>query len=373
MLPSVNINALNLRQGQTDEIERIALFVGVGMTSAYQLIPVSTDSDFDKIFGTGDSEIKRQVKAAMLNAGQNWFGYVYLMPEDSYDFVTAVKKANETGSFEYCVNTHTAGVDKSAINKLQALHAELLAKYSRRTFFIQAIAGLGEEDTWAKYVERLTTLSDGIVADHVMLVPNLFGNDVGVLAGRLANRAVTVADSPARVKTGALVELGKSERPTDSEDGLLDMSHIQALELARYSTVMWYPDYDGFYWSDGRTLDVEGGDYQVIEHVRVVDKVCRRVRLLAIPKIADRSFNNTVASTEAHQTYFAKPLREMSKSVQIGTELFPGECYAPTDDSVTIQWMNKNKVNLYIKVQPMECPKQITANIFLDLNLTEAN
>ncbi|MDI8746242.1 DUF2586 family protein, partial [Salmonella enterica subsp. enterica serovar Montevideo] len=42
-------------------------------------------------------------------------------------------------------------------------------------------------------------------------------------------------------------------------------------------------------WADGRTLDVEGGDYQSIETLRIVDKAARRVRLLAIGKIADRS------------------------------------------------------------------------------------
>ncbi|KMK51475.1 phage tail protein [[Actinobacillus] muris] len=372
MLPGVQINALNRRQGQTNEIERVCLFVGIGSQNVNKLISLATDTDLDALFGEQSSEIKRQVNAAKLNAGQNWFAYAYLMPEDEFNFATAVREANETAAFEYCVNTYTIGIDKNAITALQSLYAELLAKYSRRTFFIQAIAGNDGAETWEQYVARLTTLQAGIAAEHVMLVPNLFGNDVGVLAGRLANRSVTIADSPARVQTGALVELGSEERPTDNDSKLLTMAHIQALEKARYSTVMWYPDYDGFYWSDGRTLDVEGGDYQVIEHVRVVDKVCRRVRLLAIPKIADRSFNNTGSSIEAHQTLFATPMREMAKSVQIGAQLFPGECYPPTDDSVVIQWLNKNQVNIYIKVQPMECPKQITANVFLDLNLTGA-
>lgn len=80
---------------------------------------------------------------------------------------------------------------------------------------------------------------------------------------------------------------------------------------------LWYPDYDGLYWSDGRTLDVEGGDYQVIEYVRIADKIARRVRLLAIARIADRTLNSTPGSIAAAQQSFAKPLREMSQSVQI--------------------------------------------------------
>lgn len=371
MFPKVQVNALNLLSGPTKEIERTALFVGVGTTNLNQLLTVTADSDLDKLLGRGESPLKSQLKAAKLNAGQNWFAYAYVMDQDSFDFVRAVREANKNGSFEYCVNTHTLGVDKAKLNALQSLYAELLAEYGRRTFFIQAIDGINNDtstgETWANYVTKLENLQKTVVADHVMLVPNLFGNDVGVLAGRLANRAVTVADSPARVRTGAVVELGAAEKPKDKDGVSLDLSHLQALERARYSTVMWYPDYDGYYWSDGRTLDAEGGDFQAIENVRVVDKVARRIRLLAVSKIADRSFNSTLASTEAHKTFFAQPLREMSKAVQIGTEFFPGECFPPSEDAIEIVWRNRNQVEIYINVRPVDCPKEITVNIFLDL------
>ncbi|OOS01085.1 phage tail protein [Canicola haemoglobinophilus] len=371
MFPSVQINTLNLLSGEVKEIERHALFVGVTTQRETKLTSITPDSDFDKVFGEGADEIKKQVRAAMLNAGQNWIAHVMLVPQDSYDFSAAVKKANEVASFEYAVNTHAIGVDKGAINKLQELYIELLTKLGRRTFFIQAIAGANPDssdgETWAQYVQKLTTLQQTVVADHVMLVPLLFGNEVGVIAGRLANRAVTVADSPARVLTGALIDLGSAEKPKDKDGTLLDLSHLKTLEQARYSVPMWYPDYDGYYWADGRTLDVEGGDYQVIENVRVVDKVARRVRLLAIQKIADRSFNSTASSTEFHKNYFAKPMRDMSKSATVNGKEFPGECMPPKDDAVTIVWHSKTKVTIYIKVRPYDCPKEITVNIFLDL------
>ncbi len=371
MFPSVQINTLNLLSGEVKEIERHALFVGVTTQRETKLTSVTPDSDFDKVFGVGADEIKKQVRAAMLNAGQNWIAHVMLVPQDSYDFRAAVRKANEVASFEYAVNTHATGVDKAAINKLQELYIELLTKLGRRTFFIQAIAGVnpdsGDGETWAQYVQKLTTLQQTVVADHVMLVPLLFGNEVGVIAGRLANRTVTVADSPARVLTGALIDLGNAQKPKDKEGTSLDLSHLKTLEQARYSVPMWYPDYDGYYWADGRTLDVEGGDYQVIENVRVVDKVARRVRLLAIQKIADRSFNSTASSTEFHKNYFAKPMRDMSKSATVNGKEFPGECMPPKDDAVTIVWHSKTKVTIYIKVRPYDCPKEITVNIFLDL------
>lgn len=368
MRPSVQINALNLKQGATKEIERTALFIGVGTTNLNQVIALSSESDLDTILGAEPSELKKQVKAAMLNAGQNWFAYAYVMPAESYDFAQAVKNANQTASVEFAVNTHSVGVDKSAINGLQALHAELVAKLGRRVFFIQALAGISEEENWQAYLAKVDRLTKGIVADHVMLVPNLFGNDVGVLAGRLANRAVTVADTPARVRTGALIGLEKSENPTDKDGVPLDTAHLEALDRSRVSTVTYYPDYDGYYWGDGVTLDGEGGDYQAIEYVRVVDKVCRKVRIMAIGKIGGRSFNNTLSSIEIHKTLFAGVLREMSKTVQIGSEVFYGECYPPTDESIEIVWTNKTTVVIYITVQPVECPKAITVSVMLDLN-----
>ncbi|WGE32550.1 DUF2586 domain-containing protein [Actinobacillus genomosp. 2] len=371
MFPNVKINTLNQLSGETSEIERHALFVGVGTTNAGKLFSLSPDSDFDKIFGEDDTNLKKQVIAAMSNAGQNWQAHAYILDESGYDFVKAVEKANAVASFEYTVNTYTTGVDKEKINALQTLYAQLVAKLGRRTFFIQAIEPINKElesgESWDEYVEKLTTLQKTLVCDHVMLVPTLFGNDVGVIAGRLANRAVSIADSPSRVLTGALLDMGSSDKPQDKDGTELNLSHLKALEQARYSVPMWYPDYDGYYWSDGRTLDVEGGDYQSIENVRIVDKAARAVRLLAIAKIADRSFNSTAYSTEYHKQYFAKPLRDMSKSTTVNGKEFPGECYPPTEDSVTITWHSKTKVAVYIKVRPYDCPKDITVNIFLDL------
>lgn len=367
MRPYVDIQALNLQQGLAREIERTALFVGIGETNTNQVIALSNETDFDAVFGKNASELKGQVKAAMLNAGSNWFAYAYIMPEAGYDFISAVKTANQSVSVEYAVNTHTA-VDKAGLNALQELFTELMGKYGRRVFFIQAIEGVGSQ-TWADYLKACTNLTKGVVAEHVMVVPNLFGNDVGVLAGRLANRSVTIADTPARVKTGALQGLGNAEKPVDSAGAPFDLSHVESLDRSRISCVTYYPDYDGFYWGDGVTLDAEGGDYQAIEYVRVVDKVCRRVRLQAIAKIGDRSLNSTTSSIELHKQLFAKTMREMSQTVQIGNEVFYGECYPPDDNSVEIIWVNKNTVKIYLTVQPVECPKAITVTVMLDLSL----
>lgn len=364
-IPKVSINALDMKNGAPNEIEKMALFVGVG-SNVGRLTSVSADSDLEKLFG--DSELAAQLKTAKLNAGNNWFAYVYELADSDYDVVRAVKEANQQISVEYVVNTYSALLDKSKVQALQNLHQELLGAYGRRIFFIQAVRGINaNDDTWQSYVAEIGALTEGLDCNHVMLVPELMGYDVGALAGRLANSAITVADTPARIKTGALLGLKNVDKPTDSTNVRLDLSHIQALAQKRFTSIMWYPDYDGIYWTKGLTLATEGSDYQLIENVRVVDKVARRVRLKAIAKIGDRSFNSTLSSTESHKTYFADVMREMSISTQIGTEHFPGECHPPSEDSVAITWLNKEEVKIYIKVRPIDCPTDIEANIFLDL------
>lgn len=373
MWPNVTINQLNQLQGETADIERVVLFVGKGTTNTGKTLPVNTQTNFDALFGAADSVLKSQVIAAMNNGGQNWAAYVWVMAEDAepLEWVKAVEKSQMAASVEgvvVCVDV----VDKAQINAAATLRNTLLAKYGRWVWFVLSVEGPQADEAWADYVTRLATLQNGISASAVQLVPRLWGNEPGVLAGRLCNRAVTIADSPARVKTGALLDMGSDDLPLDGEGQPLELATLQALEKLRYSVPMWYPDYDGFYWADGRTLDVEGGDYQVIEYLRIADKVARRVRLLAIARIADRSMNTTPGSIAATQQNFAKPLREMSQSVQINGIRFPGEVKTPLDGDVTVSWKTASKVEIYIVMRPVESPKEITVGLVLDTSINKS-
>ncbi|ELD5803142.1 DUF2586 family protein, partial [Salmonella enterica] len=152
----------------------------------------------------------------------------------------------------------------------------------------------------------------------------------------------------------------------DSDKRELDIATIKALNRARFSVPTWYPDYEGYYWADGVTLDVDGGDYQAIEYLRVADEMARQVRLLAIPKIANRSLNSTPTSVATHQQLFAKPMRDGAKSLKINGTVFPGLCMSPRDGDVQITWPEKDKVQIAIVVRPYNCPKEITISIMLD-------
>ncbi|WP_336795710.1 DUF2586 domain-containing protein [Erwinia aphidicola] len=370
MWPNATVNQLNQLQGETNEIERCVLFVGRGAANVGKTLAVNTQSDFDALLGAADTILKRNVQAAMSNAGQNWAAYVHVLDGNAENgaWVDAVLAAQKVASVEGVVLVDDVS-DKAPINDAVALRATLLAKFSRWAWFILSVQGPQAEESWADYLERLSALQSGIAAPGVQLVPRLWGNEPGVLAGRLCNRAVTIADSPARVKTGAVVDLGQDDYPPDGTGVALDLATLQALEAKRYSVPMWYPDYDGLYWADGRTLDAEGGDYQAIEYLRIADKVARRVRLLAIARIADRSLNSTPSSMAAAQLYMAKPLREMSTASLINGVRFPGEVKSPRDGDVSIVWTSPTKVSIYLVIRPVECPKQITVSLMLDTSL----
>lgn len=375
--PTVTINQLNQRQGRINEIERTVLFIGSGSESA--LIAINSQSDLSVELAKAGKTLRDHVIAAQRNGGQNWQAYTIIMPEVSKteDYITAIIDAQDIISVEGCVvltEFKEAAAARTAINQFSALRETLISRFGRWVWFTLTLANpnaLTAPATWEKYLTFVASVAKDIAAPAISLVPSLWGNDAGVLAGRLCRRDVTIADSPARVKTGALISLGadSADMPTDASGVDIDLATLRAMHDLRLSVPMWYPDYEGLYWSDGNTLEVKGGDYPVIEYLRIVDKAARKIRIRAIAKIADRSMNSTPASIAAHQMYFSAPLREMSRSTQIQGITFPGEIEPPKEDAIAINWTSKESVSIFMVVKPYASPKEITVGIILDATL----
>lgn len=364
-LGKVQVNNLNQGQGDIAAIERHFLFIGRAgsVDEESQLFSVGAQTDLTDVFA--DSELRNQLIAAQLNAGQNWTAAVYPLA-DGENINDAITAANEVQSFEAVVfcDESTAGAALTAkhdyLQSLQATHG-------RFVFGIAALPGIDAlTETWAAYEAATVAIQAGIAAHLIIAVPQLHGNNVGVLAGRLCNRSVSIADSPMRVATGAVLGLGAA--PVDSGDKPLTLATLETLANARLSVPQWYPDLEGVYWGDGTTLDAAGGDFQYIEHLRPVHKASREVRILAIRRIANRALNSTPASIELNKAYFMKPLRNMSKSTVILGTQFPGEIQPPRDGDITIVWTTSKAVTIYMVVRPYNSPKEITVNILLDLS-----
>ncbi|ENQ0853280.1 DUF2586 domain-containing protein [Klebsiella oxytoca] len=382
--PNVTINQLNQRQGKINEVERTVLFVGNAATGDGDLVALNSQSDIDTALTDASEALREVVRAAKVNAGQNWQAYALLVAagNSAATWPSAIESVQDLISVEGVVavtQLADASEGRTTIEAFSALRETLVSKLGRWVWFVLTasgpltVPGSGAKPgvTWADYLKFQSALAKDIAAHAVQLVPSLWGNEAGVLAGRLCNRSVTIADSPARVKTGAIVGLGieSSDLPVDSAGIELDLAQLRAMHDLRYSVPMWYPDYEGIYWADGLTLDVKGGDYPVIEYLRIVDKAARRVRIQAIAKIGDRSLNSTPASIASHKTYFSKTLREMSRSTQINGVTFPGEVKPPQEGDVEITWTDTETVQIYLVVRPYESPKSITVSIMLDSSL----
>ncbi|MBE3976024.1 DUF2586 family protein [Vibrio parahaemolyticus] len=361
----VEVNNLNLGQGGIPEIERHLLYIGRTDKAELQgkVTRVNNMTNLDDV--VADDALGANVKAAQINGKQNWTGAIFGLAADA-TWQEAVDIANRTDSFEgICIVDVVT--DKADFTAMQDKATELTSKLGRWVFFLAACPGIDDQaQTWSDYETMMLNLVKDVAANLVTPVPQLNGNNVGVLGGRLCDRAVTVADSPMRVATGSLLGLG--EMPVDSAGKPLEMSTIAALAEARYSLPQWYADMEGIYWTDGSTLEAKGGDYQFLEYVRPVHKLNRRVRIKAIRRIADRILNSTPPSIELNRTYFSKDMRDMSKTTEIGGIQFPGEIMPPRDEDVSIQWMTKTKVNIGLMVRPHNCPKHIVVNIGLDLS-----
>ncbi len=361
----VSVNNLNLGQGPVTEIERYFLFIGPAAKNVGKLIPLNTQSDLDTELGIPASDLKTQITAARLNGGDRWACMAAPIAADG-SWEEALDKAMREGvSVEAVVVT----VPVTSGAALTAMHDKAVAingTYGRRLFFMAATSGITAIQDWAGYLAEQRAILDGLLAPRVLVVPQLHGNDLGVLAGRLANAAVSIADSPMRVATGPLLGLGST--PKDSAGEPLPSAILAELDRARFSVPQTYPDYPGVFWGDANMLDAPGSDFQVVEYLRITDKAARRVRVLLIQRVGDRKLNNTPNSMAANKSALMRPLREMARSVTFANQQFPGDIEPPKDDAITLVWMSKTKVEAYVKVRPYNCPKDLTANIALDLS-----
>lgn len=364
-LGTVGVNNLNLGQGAVTEIERYFLFIGPASKNTGKLLALNTQSDLDNELGATASDLKTQIQAALKNGGDKWACMAAPITVNG-DWAAAVDKAQQDNVSVEAIVVTVPVTDTATLDAMNAKALSISAVYGRRVFIMSAIAGISAAQDWPTYLSEAKAKVANVAAPRVLCVPQLHGNNLGVLAGRLARADVSIADSPMRVATGALVGLGPV--PVDKDGIPLPSAIVAELDKARLSVPQTYPDYPGTFWGDGNMLDAPGSDYQVVEYLRIADKAARRVRVLLIQRIADRKLNSSATSMAQNKTALMKPLRDMSRSVVFAGVQFPGDIESPSDDSITLVWTSKTAVVAYLKLRPYNCPKDLTANIALDLS-----
>ncbi|WP_133152472.1 DUF2586 family protein, partial [Vibrio sp. 10N.261.52.A1] len=210
--PTVIINILNMMRGPIPGVEFHFLFVVFGTVSGTErnLIMVDNTTDFaDSTFDNIAPAHMLTLKAAQLNGKQNWTaGVMVLDLADSWQ--AAVLKANETSSFEAVVLDKTE-TGTSILEEAVAFRTELKAKLGREVFMICTLPGINNDpitgESWAQWLAATVAIPTSIASEYVTVVPQVHKDNstVGIYAGRLANQEVSIADSPARVKTGSVL------------------------------------------------------------------------------------------------------------------------------------------------------------------------
>lgn len=386
--PVVSINQQNNSQGGTSDVERTAIFVGlndenadsaVTSTVSGTLHAIGASTNLDDILGAADSNLKDQINAARNNAGPNFTAWVvplysvlgdgetgtpYENPFTAVQF--ALEPPNNISPEMVVVTDPVTADDLDDIQNSCLLAINALSKYIT---IHAAVAGIADQ-SWSEYIAATKAISGNGVYDRVHLVPQLHGNNLGVVIGRLMSESVSIADSPMRVKTGAVQSLGNA--PQDNNGVALNLEHLKELAGARFSVPWWYNGKDGIYWADHISLDASDGDFSVYENRRVIDYATRRVRLLAINKVADRTLNASESSIAYHESYFMQPLQDAAKSVTLAGEPTAGMVQTPADGDIAINWPNTKEVQVAMQAAPKNSPKKITVYISLDLTRLES-
>lgn len=370
-LGKIVVNALNLAQGPFPEVEKYFLFIGECATNQDTILFLNTDSDLDIELGVLDSELKRQVEAAKINAGVGWSAVVVPVVDGTL-WDAAVDLVMNANIKAEAVVVCTPVTSQAELTAMHAKSIEINTTYGRRLFFIASATAIDPTaisgQTWSDYIAALTVFTAALSAYRVTIVPYIYDDAVGIYAGRLCNQQISVADTPMRVATGTLIGQDQSTLPVDINGVVYSNAHASALNAQRYSVPAFYADYPGVYWSDGEMLDVPAGDFQAIENLRVVDKAARAVRIVLIGLVGDRRLNNSPAGEAWAISQLTRPLREMSRSTVFQGIPFPAELKSPQDGDVVITWVTRTEVKIFMKARPFEIPKAIEANIILDLS-----
>ena len=218
----VQINNLNLMQGEITAVENHLLFVGPGKGDKVgKLLTVNTDSDLSGVLAGADG-LLAQVTAARDNGGQNWSASVMLYDPEGGGIASwsdAVDEAMELAKVEGVVLTDPLSA-VSDIEAMQAKSERIDGQIHAARVVRRACPGVRRRFPELGGVRHGDQASDRGCGRRRLPrhADDLGGRSSGRSWGRLCNAAVTVADSPMRVATGALVG-SWTERPADKSGG----------------------------------------------------------------------------------------------------------------------------------------------------------
>lgn len=365
-LGQVSVSSQDNGNGDFTSAERQFLYIGAAGANAGTIQYIDQTTDLDKVLGETASNLKTTIEWARTQAGDNWTAIV--MPiAAAGGWETAFNTAMAQNLVCEIVVVTDSVAATADIDDMNVAVTNANSTYGRFLHLIAVTSVIdAETQAWADFITAFEAIQNGVSAPDLSLVPQVFDGWLGAYCGRLCKEDVSIADSPMRVKTGAIV--GISTLPKDKDGITFNMSHAKALNDARGTVPQVYADYDGIYCSDGMTLAPEASDFDVIENCRVTNTCKREIRILAIKEIADRSLNSTPASIATYENYFMGPMKDRSKSTVLNGVTTPGDVKAPQDGDVAITWTTRKNVAIGLLIRPYNSPKAIAATVALELS-----
>ena len=306
LIPNTGIQltfAPAVKAGETYSFSTKAPQASVASIMAAVQVLLDTTLSFESIYVTGESSKPMWVAGdALANEATTKFRYVYMSFEAPY------KKAGQTTN-DWVMELIAAREDFA----------------STRT---QVFAGFGE-------------VLDTLTGRQVLRSTG--GHHRGQVA------TLKVQQSPGEVNEGSLKGIIKI-MPED-----LNPAHILLLDEAGYTTIRKYEDLNGIYITNGRMMAEIISDYQQEENRRLMDKVCKQVRVQALRFVKSGATERSIRALQAY-------LQHTLDIMQGEGELYSARIVIPPDQDI---WAT-SKLRVKIRVVPVPIMREIELDLGLE-------
>jgi hypothetical protein len=330
----------------------VALFVGEAPKKNGELTTIDASVDAVETFGAGT--LADQIEGWKTHAN-GAMAYV-LTVADGGNIIDAIKGALERVEPELVVVTKPA-TGKQDLIDLEASLKQIAAEHAVFSGGIIAAPAIDAgTQTWDQYATALQPITDGVSLEKLAVVPLVYPNALGALAGRLCNASYSIAESTGRVASGGYLLNGD---PVDSAGKPYTNTAAKRLADNRFTVPQFYASKEGVFFTDTVVLGGDGNDYQAISTVRLANEITRQLLIVLLDMINNRSVNNSTAGLASAKKRLLKPLLELAKKDSSGV----GQIQAPTDQDIHLSFVGPKHLTVAATFGEIGSPSKINLTI----------
>jgi hypothetical protein len=219
-----------------------------------------------------------------------------------------------------------AGVSSAPLWAALATKAEGAESVFQYLFFVAQARYMNKGETLDEYIMKLAGAERGVTSSTRLQVCAGWIEEadangqvdvrgiIGTYCGKLAS--LDVHQGPDAVKAGS-ISAATAIKPDGINDG-----HIETLKNKGYVTVRKIIGMTGIYITSGQLMSEAGSDYDLVERRRVMDKICRDIRVAQLPFLNDNVSVGADGSPEGLEMFIAQgeaPIKTMITNKQISS------------------------------------------------------